>query len=459
MTTAIASSFRDPSGFVFERDGTLYRQVDRSFAEQFDLLASSGLYGALVREGILVPHEEVDPGIGDDGAYKVLRPERVATISYPYEWTPAQLREAALATLRAQELALDHGMTLRDASAYNVQFHRGRPVLIDTLSFERRREGQPWVAYRQFCQHFLAPLALETSVDVHLGQLLRADIDGIDVAVASAALPARTRLKPGLLTHLHLHARAQRRHAQRGSTASGRQATLSERALRGLVASLRTTVEGLVWRPGRTSWSGYYAEAGHYTDAAMAHKEALVAAFLDTLTPRTVWDLGANTGRFTRLATERGANAVAWDADVAAVEANWHEVRRRGETDLLPLVLDLTNPSPPVGWAHEERMSLADRAPVDVVLALALVHHLAIGNNVPLPRVAAYLAQLAGHVVVEWVPKDDPKVATLLAARDDVFADYTVDGFERAIGAHFTVARREPLRDSSRTLYLLRRAA
>lgn len=453
--TALASSFRDPAGFVFERDGVLYRQVSPSFAEHYDLLRSSGLHDTLVREGLLVPAEEVDPSIGR-AAYRVLRPERVAFISYPYEWCPGQLRDAALATLRIHEIALDHGMSLRDASAYNIQFHRGRPTLIDTLSFERYEPGHPWVAYKQFCQHFLAPLALETQVHVRYGRLLRGDVDGIDLGAAAAALPFRTRLRPGLLTHLHLHARSLRHGDAAGDPGEAPPRTaFSERAMRGLVQSLRSAVDGLEWDPPRSTWSDYYAEADHYTDVAMRHKLEIVARLLDEARPSTVWDLGANTGRFARLATERGATAVAWDVDEAAVEANWREVRRSGETDLLPLVLDLANPSPRIGWANQERMSVGDRGPVDTVLALALVHHLAIGNNVPLPMIAAFLADLCRHLIIEFVPKDDPKVRTLLRARQDVFTDYTVEGFERAFGERFTVDRRESLEDSSRTIYLM----
>ena len=193
MTQRVAGSFRDPAGFVFTRDGVLYRQVNESFRSNFEALSTSGLYDALTERGLLIRHEEVDEAPADPSvAAVVIRPERVPFISYPYEWCPGQLRAGAIATLEAQKVALEHGMTLRDASAYNIQFVGGRPVLIDTLSFEPAVEGRPWVAYRQFCQHFLAPLALTSQVDVRLNQLSRVHIDGIPLDLAAALLPGST---------------------------------------------------------------------------------------------------------------------------------------------------------------------------------------------------------------------------------------------------------------------------
>lgn len=447
-------SFRDPSGFLYERDGVLLRQVNQRFAAEFDAFIDSGAYNALVSEGLLVPHTDEDLALAaTDEAYKVLRPERLATISYPYEWCPAQRLDAALLTLRIQDVALDHGLTLRDASAYNVQFHRGRAVFIDTLSFAPWTAGEPWVAYRQFCQHFLAPLALESTVDVRLAELLTTNIDGIPLDLASALLPGRTKLRPGLLMHLHGQAKASGKEVD--PTADRRTATFSERAMRGLVDNLRGTVGNLTWEPEGT-WTTYYEDAGHYTDRAMSHKVEVVGGHLADLSPTTVWDLGANTGRFAQLGADAGAHVVAWDIDRGAVQRAWAAIRGT-DTDVLPLVLDLANPSPAIGWANRERDALAERGPADVVLALGLIHHLAIANNVPLPSVADQLADVATHAIVEWVPKNDPKVAMLLATREDVFDDYDVAGFEAAFSARFTTEAVTPVEESGRVLYRFHR--
>jgi len=464
VADAVPGSFRDPRGFLFHRDGVLYRHVDASAAADYDLFESSGLRASLHDAGLLIPHEE-DPALAAErGAARVLRPEVVPFISYPYEWSFSQLRDAALLTLRLQSTAMDHGMSLRDASAYNVQFHRGRPLLIDTLSFERLPEGTPWVAYRQFCQHFLAPLALMSYRDVRLGLMLRDHLDGVPLDLAASLLPRRAQARPPLQLHLFLHAKSQRRHAADGASAAaggveGAPPTrrgFGLQAFRGLLDSLRKGVEGLGAPEAVGAWADYESEATHYAEAARRRKEEVVAAWIERAAPSSVWDLGANVGRFSRIASRNGIDTVAFDLDAAAVDRNYAAARDEGDEHLLPLVMDLTNPSPGLGWDGRERASLADRGPADLALALALVHHLAIGNNVPLPMVMRTFAGLARRAVVEFVPKDDEKVRTLLATREDVFPGYTAEGFEAAAGDVFEVEAREPLPESGRALYLLR---
>lgn len=451
----LAASFRDPSGFLFRRGGRLLRQVNRSYAGCYDRLIDSGLYQALVDAGRLVKHEEVDEApLMPDRAYKILAPESIPFISYPYEWSFSQLQDAALLTLDVQSQALESGMSLKDASAYNVQFQDGRPVFIDTLSFENYRDGEPWSAYRQFCQHFLAPLALMSRVDVRLNLLTRVHLDGVPLDLAARLLPRRTRLRPGLGIHIHLHARSQSLFAEK-SVRPLRRARMSLNALKGLIDSLRSTVRKLSWKTGRTEWSDYYKELS-YTDEEFDRKRAIVSEYLDRAAPGSVWDLGANIGRFSRLAADRGIPTVAFDVDPACVEADYREVVRRGETKLLPLRLDLTNPSPGLGWAGVERSPLAERGPADLVMALALIHHLAIGNNVPLLNVATYLAQLGRRLIIEFVPKSDPQVARLLVVREDVFGSYSQADFESAFAQRFEIERSDPVQEGGRRLYLMR---
>ncbi len=452
----IAGSFRDPSGFLYERSGILYRQINRCYQADYERLMDSGLYRRLVERGWLVPHEEVavEPAEPEQ-AWKVIRPERVPFVSYPYEWCFGQLRDAALLTLQIHRLALEHGMGLKDASAYNVQFRGGRPVWIDTLSFATYREGEPWVAYRQFCQHFLAPLALMAHREVRLSQLLRVFVDGMPLDLASRLLPWKTRLQPRLAAHVHLHARVQQRLGANPKAHAGRQ--MSRHAMLGILSSLERTVAALRWEPGGTVWSDYYQET-NYSSEAFEHKRQLVSEFLQRLRPRLVWDLGANVGVFSRLASERGIYTVAFDMDPAAVEKNYRQAAASGDTQLLPLVADLTNPSGAMGWAERERMSLAERGPADALLALALVHHLAIGNNVPLSSIAEYFARLGRALIIEFVPKEDSQVQRLLAAREDIFAHYTRVEFERAFSRWFRIEQAVPIRESQRILYCMQRA-
>jgi ribosomal protein L11 methylase PrmA len=452
-----AGSFRDPAGFVFQRDGVLYRQVNRFFEPKFAAVRASGLFEDLARERLLVPHDEVGlEHAASPAAVAVLRPERIDFISYPYEWSFGQLRDAALLTLAVQERAVERGFTLRDAPAYNVQFSGGRPILIDTLSLEPREEGAPWLGYRQFCEHFLVPLLLMSRVDIGCGALLRAHLDGVPLELGSRLLPRRSWLRPGTLMHVHLHAAAQRKYADTAAAPRVKARPIGKDAAIGLVQSLRSAVRRLRWEPAGTEWADYTRQH-NYTDAGVASKRELVARLLRGLAPRTVWDLGANTGEYSRVAREVAERVVAFDIDPAAVERNYRAVRAADERAILPLLADLANPSPALGWAHRERRSLEERGPADALLALALVHHLAIGRNVPLERIAEYFARLGRGLVIEFVPKSDGQVQRLLRSREDVFADYHREGFEAAFGRYFRIDAAESVSGSERTMYAMRR--
>lgn len=449
----LSSSFRDPSGFVFTREGEIYRQVNQRYQEHFDRLHDSGLYEALVKESLLVPHEEADLSLArSPEAYKVIKPEQIPFISHPYEWSFSQFQDAALTTLRIQKIAFEKGMVLKDASAYNIQFHKGRPVLIDTLSLETYREGTPWIAYRQYCEHFLGPLALMAYRDVRLSQLLRRHIDGIPVDLASSLLPAKTKLKGGLMMHLHLHAKSQVRHQDNPGAA--KTAKVSRAGLQGIIESLESATQALALKSNTGVWSDYYSDT-NYSEAAAAHKTELVKCYIEKAAPKTVWDLGGNVGRFSRLAADKGIFTLSLDLDPAAVELNYRACRKENIQTMLPLVMDLTNPSPDLGWAHLERESLQSRGPADLLMALALVHHLAISNNTPLDRIAEYFAALGRRLIIEFVPKGDSQVERLLASREDIFDNYTQEGFEQAFGKFFNTRESEPIQDSKRTLYLL----
>lgn len=450
------ASFRDPSGFVFWRDGKLFRQVNRLYQVDYDYLMRSGLYASLVRDGMMISHKEIqEPAELPELAYRVLEPEPVRFISYPYEWCFSQLKEAALLTLRIQRRALEHEMTLKDASAYNIQFSGYQPVLIDTLSFEKYREGEPWVAYRQFCQHFLAPLALMAHTDIRLCQLLRVHLDGIPLDLTSRLLPWKTRLNFGLATHIHVHASAQKRYAGR-KVSTMTIGKVGKMALLGLIDSLESTVKSLVWEPKDTEWANYYQET-NYSDQAFEDKKQLIGQYVSWLRPSVVWDLGANTGIFSRIAGSQSDMVIAFDIDPAAVELNYRESVRSNEKNLLPLVLDLTNPSPALGWANAERQAFVERGQADLVLALALIHHLAISNNVPLQQIASYFTRLGEWLVVEFVPKSDSQVQRLLANREDIFTDYHQQGFERAFESVYEIRSTNLLSDSGRVLYLMQR--
>ncbi len=429
----------------------LYRQVNVAARADYDRLIASGLYDTLVSSKLLIPHEEVVlPGERAPEAYRYLKPRLVPTTSYPYSWCFSQLKDAALLTLAVQRQALAAGMSLKDASAYNVQFLDGRPVLVDTLSLEVSGPTY-WKPYRQFCQHFYAPLALMAFLDTRFARLSAVFIDGVPLRLASRALPLRTWLRPGPLLHIHLHAWGEQRFAQQGTRAESRRSP-SATGIPALIHSLERATAKLRWT-GRSAWLDYYGDRASYTGEAIDQKTRIVQEWLETARPSVVWDLGANTGHFSRVATALGIRTVALEQDPACVEQMYVDAKRRGDRHLLPLVMDLTNPSAAIGWAHEERLSLIERGPADMVLALALLHHLAIGNNVPLDRIAAFLAKVGRQAIVEFVPKDDPMAVALLTGRRDVFAAYGREEFVAALQRHFAIERTVDLPGSTRALY------
>jgi hypothetical protein len=346
-------------------------------------------------------------------------------------------------------------MSLKDASAYNVQFHRGKPIFIDTLSFVTYQEGRPWVAYKQFCEHFLAPLVLMRYKDIRLNQLLRIFIDGIPLDMVSALLPWRTWFMPPIFSHIHLHAHFQKRFVGQPQPGGGRK--ISSLGLRGLIDSLACALKKLRWRPQGTEWARYY-ETTHYSSESIQQKKHLVAQFIAESKPQVVWDLGANTGLFSRIASDQGIQTIAFDIDPAAVEISYRECTQKGESHLLPLLLDLRNPSAGLGWGHEERMSLVERGPADTVLALALIHHLAIANNLPLAKIADFFKCICTSLIIEFVPKHDPQAQRLLASREDIFTEYTQQGFEAEFGRCFTIQRSMQITDTARVVYLMRKA-
>jgi hypothetical protein len=449
-------SFRDPSGHLFYKDGNIFRQINNIYKDNFNQIINSGLYKALVDENLLIPHEEIeiDGFETDDNAYKIIKPESIPFISYPYEWCFGQLKDAALITLKIQKIAMDFGMTLKDCSAYNIQFKKGKPILIDTLSFEKYREGEPWIAYRQACQHFLAPLVLMYYRDIRLNQLFRIYIDGIPLDLASNLLPARTNFNISLFSHIHLHAKAQKHFAGKTIKVSSRK--MSRLSFLGLIDSLVTVISKMNWKAKGTEWANYYEDT-NYTPAAVDYKRKVIAEFLDIIKPEAVWDLGGNDGFYSRIASNRKIMTVSFDIDPDAVQKNYIKSVRGDEKNILPLLLDLTNPSPGIGWENIERSSLIERGPVQMAFALALIHHLAISNNLPFKKISSFFSLICKSLIIEFVPKDDSQVRRLLATREDIFPDYTKNAFEFEFNKYFKIIKSENINDSKRILYLMQR--
>ncbi len=452
----LPGSFRDSDGFMFMSANQLFRQINSSYKTHYDTLMSCGLYNRLVEEGHLIAHQEVsetalNPGI----AYKVIKPEPIPFISYPYEWCFQELKQAALLTLEIQKIAIEHKMTLKDASAFNIQFVGHRPVFIDTLSFECLDEHEPWFGYRQFCQQFLAPLLLSSYTDSRALKLLSTLLDGIPLDLASSLLPWHSWFNPGIFFHLHLHGKMQSKECLVQSD-KVHQVKTSVANQQAVIDNLRSLVQELRLPKKQTTWANYYDKT-NYTDAGLDHKRLIVEQFIEQVAPRMVWDFGANTGRFSRLSVDRGITTISIDGDPNCVEAMFQQGQKQGLHNWLPLYIDLTNPSPSLGWNHSERMSLIERGPADMVMALALMHHLLITHNVDMDKLVEFFAAIANWLTIEFVPIEDPQCQILLNNVGGTHHSYTRQSFENEFQRYFDITQCQTIDGSERTIYLMKR--
>jgi len=455
-----AGSFRDPSGHVFSKDGQIYRSVFNSGVIDFEAARHAGIYDRLIEAGLLISHEEVENEDTPPGTVYCLRHPRIPMISYPWEWPFSFLKDAALLHLDIMEKIIPKGFWLRDASAFNVQYDGNGLRLIDTLSIGKRVPESPWVAYRQFCSHFLAPLALAAYGDVRTLSLWRAYIDGYPLDLAAKMLPLRRRYMPGLFMHLLLHARfqiaADRKEDIRRS-AETMKPKLSDNGLIGLIRSLKRTVERIHWKRSSSAIWEAYGEIRNYDSRDVSRKAAYVKRVVNEIKPDVVWDLGANTGEFSRIAASRGAFVVSIDGDLACVESIYRKNSTTHEkNNILPLVIDLANPSPGLGWDGCERFSLKERGPADLILALALIHHLVLSSCVPIEMVARWFSALGEYVLVEFVPSHDPMVQKLLRSRVGEHLAYDEASFRSGFERFFQFKDSTAL-ENGRTLILYRR--
>ena len=448
------ASFRDPAGFVFEKDHTVYRQVNQLYAPHYDHFIQSGLYESLVRSGELLAHTEIRENLLNHPEYYLnLLPEQLSFISYPYEWSFDQLRDAALLTLSILLQSIDKGMILKDATAYNIQFRKGKPVFIDTLSFEKYDESKPWIAYRQFCEHFLFPLYLEHYLKTDFNSLLSRFVDGIPVSFAARCLPWRSRWNLGVRLHVLL----QHKMGHQPANQPGKTIHFSRQKLLNVVRHLQSILSSL--KPGYpavSTWSNYYGET-ILGQSYLEEKKRLVRDFLNGQHFESVLDLGANEGVFSELAAAGAGQVIATDFDSRCINDFYLKLKKTSSPSILPLVLDLSNPSAGVGFDNTERTPFFERVKPDLVMALALIHHLAIAHNIPLSRLASFFSHFAPSLLIEFVPKEDPKVIELLKNREDIFDEYTREQFETCFGQYYEVIRKSVVTGTSRILYYLKR--
>jgi hypothetical protein len=457
MIEAVAdpASFRDGAGRVFRDGARIFRTVTAAAAADYEAFRASGLFDSLVADGRMIAAEPVDiSALGPwakDARY-VLEHPRLPFISYPYEWSFPLLKAAALHHLELHRAALERGLTFSDGSAYNVQFIGVRPVFIDTLSFRRYRPGEVWGGYRQFCEQFLCPLLLTAWTGVPFNAVYRGRLAGMPVGELKRLLPWRAFLSRRVLTHIALHAALEGKASSTAAAGGINAAKLPKEALVRMLTGLRDWIATLAPKGAAASFWQDYEQTRSYRDSETASKHEFVRAFVAARRPEMLWDFGCNAGEFSALALASGASyVVGVDGDHGALATAYGRARDQS-LRFTPLALDLTDPSPAQGWAQGERAGLAERGPADALLALALVHHFAIGRNVPLPRVLDWLMARAPSGVIEFVPKSDPQVVRMLSTRADIFPDYTLDAFIAAIAARGRIVRRQALSDGGREL-------
>jgi hypothetical protein len=445
------ASFRDPDARVVVHEGRIFRVFNAEGAKRWADFEKTGLPAKLVAEGRMVASTPATlPGIADP----VVEHPRLPFVSYAYEWTFGMLRAAGLLQLDLALEALEKGFILKDATPYNVLFAGPRPVQVDTASFEALPDGAPWTAYTQFCRLFLNPLLLTALTGVPHHAILRGRLDGLPAEELSALLPLRKKLRRGVFTDVLLQGWLNKKLANAsGAFADAAKAAKVSRAqVRGLLDRLRRTLERITAGPPRSMWSRYEQECS--IDAqALAFKDQAVDKALEAAAGKTVWDLGANAGRYSAMAAKKAKVVVSFERDPDACEILYGRALERGLSNVHPVVMDLMDPSPGLGWNGEEREGMSSRGRADFLLCLALIHHLSVGAGLPLAKFFAWLDRSADAGLIEFVPKDDPKVKQLLKWKKDVYPGYTQAVFEAELGRRFKIVARLPLPGNTRVLY------
>lgn len=453
-----SGSFRDPSSRVFYHDERILRGLNSQAAEVHSSVRSSGLMDRLVSSGFFVDNwvvDDVTPPAGVPGDL-VVESARIPLVSYPSEWSFAMLQAAALATLDANLICLESGYILKDASAFNVLFDGVRPVLIDIGSIEEFGETGIWTAYGQFCDHFLAPLMLEAYAGISFQPVLHAKTEGLPIGDLNRILSGRSIAKRGVLSHVRLRSILERRAAGMDTEARrdvGR-AALPAAAITATINKMRTLVAGLESKAPST-WAEYESALPYEADSVDAKSDFVAAAAAASQTHRLAVDVGANAGRFTKLLAEHFESVIGIDNDAGAIDGLYGAISAAGLDSVTPLVIDITNPTPPFGWRGIERSSFADRVRPDFSTWLAVLHHLCLGIGIPLVEVVALIAEFSAEAVVEFVSAEDPMARRISASRGDDLAPYTRELFEETMAPLATTVERAEVAET-RTLYHLR---
>jgi len=452
-------SFRDPAGAVVLQGGRVFRYLTGAAGDDLLALLDAPWFQQLVEVGAVAgsrPLKRTEaPSLFaiDADVTVVVEHPRIEFVSYAYEWPFEMLRAAAQHQLELTSRAFEHRYIVKDATPYNIQYAGTRPVFIDVPSFEPYAPGEGWRAYSQFSRMFLNPLYVHAYGGIAFQPWLRSSLEGIDTDIVRRLLPLRAKLRKSVFFDVVLQSMLSRRFGNNERVLkSVATRTIPDDVVRGMLGRMTKTIERIRRPKGESAWTGYESAKSHYSGEADAFKEAFVRRTLESARPHTVWDLGCNTGQFSLIAASVAKHVVAIDSDEPSVDALYRRARA-SHPNILPLVMDLANPSPDQGWAQTERRGFSQRGIADWALCLALIHHIAISGNVPFPRFVDWLASSARSAIIEFVPKSDPMVQRLLLTRKDVYPQYTAERFEAALTQRFRIVERAAVPDCERVLY------
>lgn len=452
------SSFRDPSGYIFVKEGIVKRAVLPIYFKPYKTLKEKGIFKTLFEAGILIPHSE----ISESDTEIIIQPEQIPFITYPYEWSFNQYKEAALLTLKLQKYCLENGFSLKDASAFNVTFYKGKAVFIDTLSFDFYIENSPWRAYKQFVMHFLGPLVLAKYNGAEALKLMATFIDGIPLKQLSSMLPFKTKLNPFLYSNIHLLSKFEDKHNE-DYKGEAKTPKLSKKAQLKIVTSLYDYIKNLTLNE-TSEWGNYYNKT-NYTNDAFEKKATEINSWIASIKPNTIIDVGGNDGTFVRRIKHQLDIALVCDIDNNAVDYNHKQLKVNKETYMLPFVFDILNPSPAIGFNNKERDSFLSRIKnfvPDVTMALAVIHHITLSGNVPFEMSAHFFASFSKQLIIEFPKREDSWVQRLLNTKGEFkshFDFYSITNFELAYCKYFTIIKKIDIKDSKRVLFLLERHA
>jgi ribosomal protein L11 methylase PrmA len=450
-----ASSFRDPSGYIFTEEGVIKRAIFPIYFKQYNALTTSGFFDSLFKNKLLIPHSEITKT--EDKI--VIQPDTIPFITYPYEWSFNMYKEAALLTLKLQKYSLEKGYSLKDATAFNVTFHDGKAIFIDTLSFDFYQENTPWRAYKQFITHFLGPLVLAHYHGAQSIKLMSNFIDGIPIKMLASMLPFKTKMNPFLYSNIHLLAKFEDKHNE-DYKGESKASALSKKGQLNIIQSLYDYIKKLSLKE-HSEWGNYYDKTNYSTDA-FVEKSAIIDTWIENVKAKTLIDVGGNDGTFVRKINTKLEQALVCDIDNNAVDFNYKAIKENKESFITPFVLDVLNPSAAIGFQNKERDSFINRmkefAP-DVTLALAVIHHMSLSGNVTFEMSAQFFASFSKHLVIEFPKRNDSWVQRLLNSKVDFkdhFDWYSMENFEEAYTTYFEVLEKKPIANSERVMYLLK---